>query len=309
MDTPRWQPGSDWLALPGGTGPSTVGVWRTALGGRPVVIKRLAAPGPHEPDELSDPTHFAYWRREADVLTSGITAASPGLRATVAAVEEDPEGITITQEWVEDDALPGLFVVMALGRFAGSDLPRPRYLARNQLRDRLRRTEHNGGWPTLARTTVADVAEHLWQRRTTLLDAVDELPQVPQHGDPTPGNLPGRSGDDVVAIDWATLGVGPVGTDLGYFALSAREEFEPLVEAYLIGLPDPVATREQVELGARVAAVYTALSRAEWALARVAGGAGALAGKYRHPAVAPHLRALQRQFPQVEALLGETRNG
>ena len=303
MDTPQWQPEAEWLALPGGTGPSTVGVWRTAMGGQPVVIKRLAAPGPHDAAELSDREHFAYWRREADVLSSGITVATAGLRATAGAVEEDLEGITITQEWVEDDALPGLFVVMALGRFAGSDLARPRFLARNQLRDRLRRIERNGGWPTLARTTVADVAEHLWQRRTTFLDALDDLPQVPQHGDPTPANLPGRVDDDVLAIDWATLGVGPVGADLGYFALSAREEFEPLVEAYLIGLPETVATREDVELGARVAAVYTALSRAEWALARVAGGEGALAGKYRHPAVAPHLRALQRQSPQVEALL------
>ncbi len=305
MDTPGWQPETEWLALPGGTGPSTVGVWRTALGGQPVVIKRLAAPGPDDPDELSDPTHFAYWRREADVLSSGITVATPGLRPAAAGVEEDAEGITVTQEWVEDDALPGLFVVMALGRFAGSDLPRPRYLACNQLRDRLLRTERNGGWPTLARTTVADVADHLWRRRTTFLDVLDALPQVPQHGDPTPANLPGRSGDDVIAIDWATLGVGPVGADLGYFALSAREDFEPLVEAYLIGLADGVASREQVELGARVAAVYTALSRAEWALARVAGGEGALAGKYRHPAVAPHLRTLQRQFPQIEALMGD----
>ena len=172
------------------------------------------------------------------MLASGITLATDGLRATLAAVEEDDEGITITQEWVEDDALPGLFVVMALGRFAGADLARPRFLARNQLRDRLLRTERNGGWPTLARTTVADVADHLWPRRTTWLDALDALPQVPQHGDPTPANLPGRSGDDVVAIDWANLGIGPVGADLGYFALSAREEFEPLVEAYLIGLPD-----------------------------------------------------------------------
>ena len=305
MDTPQWQPEAEWLALPGGTGPSTVGVWRTAMGGQPMVIKRLAAPGPHDPAELSDPAHYAYWRREADVLGSGITIATAGLRATPAAVEEDAEGVTITQEWVEDDALPGLFVVMALGRFAGSDLARPRYLARNQLRDRLLRVERSGGWATLTRTTVADVAEHLWQRRGFFLDALDDLPQVPQHGDPTPANLPGRSGDDVLAIDWGNLGIGPVGADLGYFALSAREEFEPLVEAYVIGLPDPVATREQVELGARVAAVYTALSRAEWALARVAGGEGALAGKYRHPAVAPHLRALQRQFPQLEALLAE----
>ncbi len=300
-----WQPEADWHLLPGGTGPSTLGVWRTALGGEPVVVKRLVRPGPDQPAALTEPTGHAYWRREADVLSTGLTARTAGLRATRAAVDEDDDGITLTQDWVEDDALPGLFVAMALGRFAGSDLARPRFLARDQLRERLLRTERNGGWPTLARTTVADVADHLWSRRTTFLDLLDVLPQVPQHGDPTAGNLRGRAGDDVVAIDWATLGVGPVGADLGYFALTAREELEPLLEAYLLGLPAGLATRDEVELGARVAAVYTALGRAEWALARVAGGEGALAGKYRHPAVAPHLRTLQRQFPLIEALMAE----
>ena len=49
--------------------------------------------------------------------------------------------------------------------------------------------------------------------------AVDALAQVSQHGDAVPANLPGRADDDVVAIDWSTLGTGPVGADLGYFAL------------------------------------------------------------------------------------------
>ena len=298
-----WQPEADWHQLPGGTGPSTMGVWRTALGGQPVVVKRLVRPGPRSSAALSEPTGHAYWRREADVLSTGLVTRTAGLRSSRAAVEEDDDGITLTTDWVEDDALPGLFVVMALARFAGSDLARPRFLARDQLRDRLLLTDRRGGWPTLARTTVADVADHLWSRRTTFLDLLDALPQVPQHGDPTPANLRGRAGDDVLAIDWATLGTGAVGADLGYFALSAREEFEPLLEAYLLGLPPDVAGREEVELAAQVVAVYTALGRAEWALARVAGGEGALAGKYRHPAVAPHLRALQRQFPLVEALL------
>ena len=79
--------------------------------------------------------------------------------------------------------------------------------------------------------------------------------------------------------------MGPVGGDLGYFALSAREELDPLLEAYLTGLPPDLATPDQARLGARVVAVYTALSRAEWALARVAPGEGALAGKFSHPAV------------------------
>jgi Ser/Thr protein kinase RdoA (MazF antagonist) len=218
-------------------------------------------------------------------------------------VVEDVEGITITEDWVEDAAVNGLFAAHALGRFAGTPVPDVPWLARDQLRDRLRRTERRGGWPTLGRTTVADVAEHLWARRETHLARLDALPQVLQHGDPTPANLPGREGDDVVAIDWSCLGTGPVGGDLGYYLLSAREGFDPLLEAYLMGLPDGLATAEEVALGARVVAVYTALSRAEWALSRVAKGEGALAGKFRHPAVAPHLRALQRQFPLIEVLM------
>jgi hypothetical protein len=300
-----WQPEPGWYPLPGGTGASTVGVWRTVLGDQPVVVKRLAAPREHDPAELSDPRHFAYWRRAADVVTSGVIAGAPGLRPPAqAAVEEDVEGITLTQEWVEDAANSGLFAAHALGRFAGADLRAEPWLATGQLRDRMHRIDRGGGWRTLARTTVADVADHLWKRRAALMDELDALPQVPQHGDPTPANLPGRAGDDVVAVDWDTLGHGPVGADLGYYLLSAREEFEPLLDAYLLGLPDGLATPTEVALGARVTAVYTVLNRAEWALARVAGGEGALAGKYRHPSVAPHLRALQRQFPQIEVLIG-----
>ncbi len=300
-----WEPEPGWVALPGGAGPSTVGVWRTAVGDSPVVIKRLCAPSRHDPDQLSDPRHFAYWRREADVLATGITASTAGLCALPARVDEDSEGITITREWVEDAAVTGLFVAMSLGRFAGATMARPTFLAHGLLRSRLAATDHRaGGWPTLARTTVADIADALWKRRATFLDALDALPQVPQHGDPTLANVPGRRGEDALAIDWATLGVGPVGGDLGFFSLGAREEFEPLLDAYLMGLPDGVASRDDVLLGAQVTGVYTALGRAEWALARVASGEGALASKYRHPAVAPHLRTLQRQFAQIEALLG-----
>ncbi|HWJ10982.1 MAG TPA: phosphotransferase [Nocardioides sp.] len=298
-----WQPEPDWVALPGGSGTSTVGVWRTALGGRPVVIKRLGAPGPGDPGILSERGHVAYWRREGDVLETGLTSTTPGLRAASASVEEDDEGITIIRDWVEDAASSGLFLALSVGRFAGATIGRPTFLATNLLRNRLERVGRRGGWPTLARTAVADLADHLWTRRETMLTLLDGLPQVPQHGDPTPLNLPGREGDDALAIDWGTLGHGPVGGDLGYLSLSSREEFEPLLDAYLLGLPAGIADRDTVVLGARVVAVYTALSRAEWALARVATGEGALGAKYRHPAVAPHLRTLQRTFGHMEALL------
>src|SRR3954447_6031973 len=298
-----WEPEPGWHPVSGGTGTSTVGLWRTEHQGQALVVKRIAAPSPDDPRELSDPRHFAYWRREADVAVSPAADGTPGLRSIPLDVAEDDEGITLTREFVEDAALNGLYLAHAMGRFAGADLGRHAWLAVDQLRDRIARMERRGGWQTLARTTVADVADRLWSRRETLLRELDALPQAPQHGDPAAQNLPGRIGDDVLAIDGSGLGHGPVGADLGLFLQNAREDAEPLLEAYLMGLPAGLATREEATLGLRVSAAYTALSRAEWALARVAGGEGALAGKYRHPAVAPYLRRLQRQFPLVESLL------
>lgn len=298
-----WHPEPGWQPLPGGRGPSTVGIWLVEQGGRSLVVKRIAAPASDDPVELWLPGHFAWWRRPLEVAATGLVASTPGLRSPrVVRIDEDDDGATIWEERVPTAELPGPFVARALGAFSAADLGDVPWLAHNQLSDRLARTEHQGGWRVLARTTVADVADRLWARRGHFLELAAGLPQVAQHGDPVPGNLPGRDGSSVIAVDWSTLGTGPVGGDLGYWALQAREDFEVLLEAYAEGLP-PRATREQARLGAQVTAVYTALSRAEWALARVAATPGALAGKYRHPSVAPYLLSLQRQFPQVEALL------
>src|SRR4029078_1827312 len=97
-----WEAEAGWVSVPGGSGPSTVGVWRTELGGQPLAVKRLARPVPGDPPELSDPTHFAYWRREADVAESGLTRSTPGLRGPVIAVEEDAAGITADWDCVQE---------------------------------------------------------------------------------------------------------------------------------------------------------------------------------------------------------------
>ena len=195
-------------------------------------------------------------------------------------------------------------------RWAGSPGPTSachRWLARDLLRRRITRVEHRGGWPTLARTTAADLADSLWTRREHFLREYDALPQVAHHGDVASANLRGREGDLVLAIDWQSLGVGPVGTDLGLLMVGAREAPEPLLDAYLLGMADggseEVASAEEVRLGARIVASYTVISRAEWALARVATGEGALAAKFRHPSVAPYLRALERVAGEIEALV------
>ncbi len=109
----------------------------------------------------------------------------------------------------------------------------------------------------------------------------------------------------MVGIDWSASARPPSGADVGYLALSSREDFEVLLAAYVAGLGagGVAAGAERARLAATVTATYTALTRAEWALARAAAGPGALAGKYRHPSVAPYIRTLQRLLPQVESLL------
>ena len=304
MSGSGWQPEPGWQRLHGG-GPATLGIWSATEAGRTVVVKRLAAPEPHDLAAHLAPSDVNHWRRAAEVALSGVVAATPGLREPpVVRVEEDAEGITLVHELVPRVEQPGLWLAACLGRFAGADVGRHAWLARGQLRTRLELVARRGGWRALARTPTADVADHLWTRRTSWLDRCDRLPQVPQHGDAAPANVPGRHGDDGVAIDWAHLGVGPVGADLGYLSLATREDLGPLTDAYLAALPDGLATREEVLTGARVTAVYTAFTRLDWALARVAEGDGALAGKFRHPSVAPYIRAMQRQADQVEALLG-----
>lgn len=298
-----WQPEPGWQRIPG-AGPATVGVWSATMGGREVIVKRLQCPDPHDVPGVLGLRDVNYWRRAADVALSGVVAHAPGLReAPVVRVDEDPDGITLVHEKVERVDAPCLWLAACLGRFAAVDLDSQSWSTRDQLRTRLALVERRGGWRTLARTPMADIADRLWQDRNRWLDRCDTLPQVAQHGDPSAANIPGRSADGAIAIDWAHLGLGPVGADLGYLSLAAREELDPLVEAYARVLPPGLASIDEVVTGARVMAVYTALTRLDWALARVAEGDGALAGKFRHPSVAPYIYSMQRQIGQIEALL------
>jgi aminoglycoside phosphotransferase (APT) family kinase protein len=296
-----WEPDPSWTRLPGAGGPATVGVWLAEDGARRWIVKRLAVP-PDQP-HLLDPAHAAYWRREAEVASAIDVVDGPGLvPAPFGPVEEDDEGLTVWSQETVGQPPNGLFVARALGRFAGATYDAPPWAARRLLQDRLAMAEERGGWRTLARTPLADVTDRLWQRRASWLQRCAEGPLGRVHGDAVPANFLTSRGEDVVAVDWQSFGVGPVGSDLGYYALSSREEFDVLLEAFVGGV-GPAADVESIRRAARVAAVYSVISRAEWALAQAARGEGALAGKFRHPAVAPYVRALQRQFPQIEALL------
>lgn len=307
-----WQPDPSWTPLGGGGGPASAGLWRTERQGRAAIVKRLRRPEPGDPDGLSRPGHAGYWRREVELALDPTPATTAVLAPPeYLAVEEDEDGATVIAAEIPGPPPTSLEVARALGAFAATATgPAPVWLARDTLGDRLAIAEERDGWPTLRRTTVADVSEHLWERRRHWLSRIAEGPQGRAHGDATPANLlgrhhpPGEPGP-LLAADWQAFGTAPVGADLGYFALSAVEDYDVLLDAYLdgVGSVRGDVAEEDVRLAARVVTVYTVLSRAEWALARAAAGEGPLAGKFHHPAVAPHLRALQRQAERVEALL------
>lgn len=295
-----WEPDPEWTRVPGGRGTLTVGVWRARRDGHDCVVKRVRRPAADEPEGLWHVEHPGYWRREAEVALAGLELE--GLVPTKPILlEEDDEGYVIWTEWAERQPVTALFAARALGRFAVNAVPDVPWLSRSLLTTRMALAAGRGGWPTLARTTAADLADELWSRGPALLARYDALPQRLSHGDAVPGNLIAPRGADVVALDWASLGTAPAGADLGYYALSAREDFDVLVTAYASEVREDL---ESIRFAADVMAVLTVVSQAEWALARVAGGEGALAGKFRHPSVSPYLHALQRQFPQIERLLG-----
>lgn len=294
-----WAPEPAWEPLP--AGPATSGLWRAERDGLRWVVKRLQAPRPEDPAAWTTPSHPAYWRREADVVAHRLVQHTPGLHGPEPGpVDEDAEGITVWQREVALDPPTGLEVARALGRFAQATLPSVEWLAADVLAARLDAVATRGGWAALTHTSAAGLAARLWERRTTLLDDLRGLPQVVSHGDPVPGNLVGRTEVAVVAVDWGTLGVGPAGGDLGYFALSTREDLDVLVDVYAGVSGLAVA---DVRHGARVTAAYTVLTRVDRALT-AAGRHGAAQGALRHPAVAPYLRALQRLYPALEPLAG-----
>jgi hypothetical protein len=175
-------------------------------------------------------------------------------------------GVCVWQAWVPPAEREDESVAAALGRFTAAPLPDVPWLSTGVLRRRLARLERCGGPLQLVGTgTDLFVARRwaaLWRGRDALLDELDRLPRVPVHGDPVPANLRGRAGEDVVAIDWSGLGLGPVGGDLGLFMLSSLVPSDVLLDAYAASGPG----RAHAQRGAVVTAAFTLLLRAVWSV-------------------------------------------
>jgi Phosphotransferase enzyme family len=248
----------------GGAGAATAsvtrltGVARTAAGERPFsVVRKRCRPltsGRHA-KAAADPRHWAYWRREALAYRSGLLPPGPGLAAPrCLGVLGDDIYLTEVDGPVESPAL----AAMRLGVWQrATPVPRRPWLAGHQLAQRLAVTELD--WAGMPGTKSMST---LWDGRHALMRELKRVPRVLSHGDFHIGNLV-AAGDTTVVLDWAALGVAPVGADLAHLALSTLTD--PL-DAYLDGLRGRFGGAAAV--GYRVTLVLTGVSRLHWMLSR-----------------------------------------
>ena len=243
----------------------TAAVWRRG----PVLHKVLTRRRPAPPywAASDDPRHWNYWKREALVYRTGLPRrlglSAPRLLEVVESPDGDLElrlenvtgrhGAALTIEDLESAA-------GALGRAQGrADLPNEEWFSQQFLRaySTTRPVEWaligaDEAWarPLMAEHFGASLREALVQLhrdRDRLLSLMENLPRTICHLDVWPNNLICRPDGDVVFLDWAFVGDGALGEDIGnlvpdsVFDLHVPHELlgeldERLTNAYLQGL-------------------------------------------------------------------------
>lgn len=259
---------------------ATAGLWRIEAedGSWSLVLKLVHHSKRGHENWLSsaEPDDPMYWRREPLAYTSGLLdSLAGGLRAprclhsaarpdgSVALWLEDLGGAA--ESWsLERYGLAARHLGQAQGEFlAGRPLPTERWLSRDWLRayverrrDAVERPIPAEAWRTeLVRASLPraleDWARDAWRSHRRTLALLDQLPRTVCHCDFWPPNLfaeklPG-GGERTVAVDWAYVGIGAVGEDVGnlvpdtlfdFFVEAERggELLEAVRESYLEGL-------------------------------------------------------------------------
>lgn len=203
-----------------------------------------------------DPRHWAHWRREANAYLAGIIPAGPGLRgpACLGVVDDELylEEVTGERPTLERAA----HVLAGWQQRYDAEADRP-WLCVDQLAARVAVSHLD--W----RSVNADPRmEQLWDRRDELLARLADLPRVLSHGDYSLGNLIDTP-DDVVALDWATIGWEPPGFDLAHLALSVGAD---PTAAYLEA--SPVVEPALVTRGFKITVALVGASRYHWMMTR-----------------------------------------
>lgn len=256
------------------------GIARDELSIKPwsVILKVIQSPenlGEKDMGGGENPAHWNYWKREPLVYRSGILDRLPeGLAAPACyAVEELPGNMA--RLWLEEirDMYDGVWTLQRyrlgarhLGRLNGmystkssySDYPwlgegTNRQWLQMLLSEKLR-WDHQ---LVLRRYPEPDTNPfiQLVLQSERFLGKLDSLPKTLSHGDTYPTNFMSRidreGKEQTVALDWALLGLQPLGDDLGQFVFGAinnlsgiREEeiIDDLFESYVHGLRDQGCT-------------------------------------------------------------------
>ena len=230
-----------------------------------VVLKALQSDIP-EPD-LSDAWH---WKREYWAMESGLLNRLPGplVPPRCYGVEEQPGGAWIWMEHILDQSPRRwgteefVFAAEQLGRTTGAWLSSGIQLDYPWLSRRLAHTWSEGFAPSdevwaneyVSQAWSSSMRERLmavWAERARLNVALERLPQTFAHFDSQRRNLMIRARpdgeDELVAVDWAWCGIGPVGADAAILIGNSMILFEAdprtgaqldelVFRAYLAGL-------------------------------------------------------------------------
>jgi len=274
----------------------TRGVWRVRSGERSAVLKIVC--GTRRTSDAKwtasrEPAHWNYWRREAEFYASDLrqTLGDAGLGSPhlLASIERSADEIAL---WLEDvqgtrgDAwtlADHVAAAAALGRaqatVADGDSRGLAWLSRGFLRAYSNKPvdftllEDDAVWelPLVAECfgpATREAGRRLLAEREWLLGWMERLPRSVCHLDFWPMNLLRRQDGSLVALDWAFVGDGAIGEDLGncvpdasFDLFVAPEELPELdratFSAYCAGLAESGATLDAdvVRMGVCASAV------------------------------------------------------
>jgi hypothetical protein len=223
----------------------TAGIWRVSADGFAALLKVIAPPGRAAPSHWAasdDPSHWNYWRREALVYEHDLAAAyrPAGIDApALLAAFERPDGEVAL--WLENLAgTPG--TSWPLARYAAAArslglaqgrlvveraIPNDPWLSRGFLRSYSGSRavdwsllDDDAAWrQPLVRAhfppRLRDQMRRLHQEREHFLSVIESLPRTLCHLDVWPHNLFARDDAETVLVDWAFVGDGALGEDIG----------------------------------------------------------------------------------------------
>ena len=281
---------------------ATAGIWLYRGDGWSAVLKLLHHSDVGSPMWLSGEheSHWFYWQREALAYESRLLDSLAGpLRAprcyavfhredgTIAIWLEDLGGMRPASEWsIERYGIAAEHLAVAQATWAQTyDRTDRPWLSSDWLRHYVERRAPlmdelaSDAWQAPALRDALDPElgrslASLWHRREDLLLWVDQAPRTICHLDLHPKNLFADQGGTVL-IDWAFVGVGALGEDIGNLIFDAVWDFhvaapdfelleESLTGGYLRGLRD--AGRGQDADSVRLAILASASVKYLWIL-------------------------------------------